>query len=509
MKLSALAASSCLIGLTLAPATHLFAQTAPAQTAIERVKLTDGDLSCRQMHTELGAMDIVIDEAKKQQSSADTTKTAGQVGGVAAEVANRSGLFGQIGGLFGQIAGSVAAKAAASTTEQSGRQDAARAADREKQALARKDHLASLFVARGCKASDPDAAPTNPAATVASLTAATAQAAEAAVPPAELVSRLGSATAPLASSLDLDRNATAITANTRVFVPTFRVAFTVKTQASAYGGGGLANIGNTTGSFRTITQAQNKRVEMALAGADMALLQALTDQIHADFIARLRASGKEVIAPDAISKTQGYEKLKRVAAAPYTTSPSMQGDPRDYIVLAPKGLPLFFMHIDSYIGNTGAFDQDNTKAVAELAARLDAVAYIPTLLIDIAELESSGRSNFRSGAEADVIPKLGVGGRSELRFMNGKDVKIFFTGDMGHLLVKKPLFADGEFGTVATVENFDTANLANALTRATGLQGAQHFVDKRELRVDRRKFASGVLNIGATFSQQVVAAARP
>lgn len=31
-------------------------------------------------------------------------------------------------------------------------------------------------------------------------------------------------------------------------------------------------------------------------------------------------------------------------------------------------------------------------------------------------------------------------------------------------------------------------------------------VDKRELRVDRHTFAEGVLKIGATFNQQVIAA---
>ena len=176
----------------------------------------------------------------------------------------------------------------------------------------------------------------------------------------------------------------------------------------------------------------------------------------------------------------------------------MQGDPRDYVVLSPRGLPLFFMHLDTYLGNAGAFDQEGTKAIHELAANLNAVAFIPTLQIDIAELESSGRSNLRAGAEANVIPKLGIGGRSELRVVNGKDAKIFFTGEMGTLIVKNPLFIEGAFGEVKTVEAFDTAGLANSLTAATGLQGAQHFVEKRELRVDRQKFAAGVLKAGAS-----------
>jgi hypothetical protein len=291
-------------------------------------------------------------------------------------------------------------------------------------------------------------------------------------------------------------------------VPTFRVAFTVKTQASAYAGAGFANIGQHTGSSRTITQAQSRRVEMGLAGADLPLLQAITDRLYEDFVQRLKAAGKEVVPMEAVLKAPGFEKIKPITTRPYTANPTMQGDPREYVVLVPTGLPMFFMHLDSYIGNAGALDQVGTKAVHEMGVHLNAVAYMPTLHVDIAELESSGRSSFRSGAEADVLPKLGIGGRSELRVTNGKDFKIMFGGEQGFVMVKAPVYTEGEFGTVRTVETFDTAGLANSLTRATGMQSLQSFVDKRELRVDPRKFAEGVLKIGATFNQQVIAAAK-
>jgi hypothetical protein len=471
---------------------------------IERIRITDGELSCRQIHDELGTMDKAVAEAKQAQASGDNTATAGQVGGVAAEVASRTGLFGQVGGLFGHIAGTVAAKTAADVTTQSGKQGVQQGIEREKQALARKEHLTTVFLGKGCKASDPDA----PAANLnAALPMAQPAAVAAALPVEEILRLAAAGLTPLGAGPNLDRHNVAIAAQNRVIVPGYRVAFVVKTSASAYGGGALANVGSGYGS-RTVTQAQNKRVEMALAGADMALLQGLTDRLHADFLDRLKAAGREVVDTATLARTSGFEKLKPVSPQPYTANPSMQGDPRNYVVLTPKGLPLFFMHLDTYLGNAGAFDQEGTKAIHELAANLNAVAFIPTLQIDIAELESSGRSNLRAGAEADVIPKLGIGGRSELRVVTGKDAKIFFTGEMGTLIVKNPLFIEGAFGEVKTVEAFDTAGLANSLTAATGLQGAQHFVEKRELRVDRQKFAAGVLKAGATFNQFVIATAK-
>lgn len=478
-----------------------------AEPAIERVKITDNDLSCRQIHDELGEMDKTIAAAKEAQASGENTTTAGQAGGVAADVASRTGLFGQIGGLFGHIAGTVASKVAAESTAQSGQKTVQESAEREKQALARKEQLTSLFLARGCKSSDPDAPAANPNATVALPVQTVAQS----LPLDEVVRRATENLSPLSTELDLDARKVGVAAPQRVFVPGFRVAFVVKTVAKAYSGGALGNVGNQSSGFgsKTITQSQNKRVEMAMVGADRALLQALTDNLYADFVARLRASGREVIGADRVAKTPGYEKLNAVTELPYTASPWSQGDPRGYVVLTPTGLPLFFMHIDSYLGNAGPFEQQSTKAIHELAANLDAVALIPTLQIDIAEVESSGRSMFRSGADADLHPKLGVGARSELRYLNGKDAKIFYTGDSGQVTVKKPFYMEGEFGTMKTVEAFDTASIANAVTMATGLQGAQHFVEKRELRVDPLKFASGTMKVGATFNQAVVAATKP
>ena len=61
--------------------TMLFSFGANAQN-IERVRITDSELSCRQIHDELGAMDKVIADAKQAQASGETTATAGQVGGV-------------------------------------------------------------------------------------------------------------------------------------------------------------------------------------------------------------------------------------------------------------------------------------------------------------------------------------------------------------------------------------------------------------------------------------------
>ena len=70
-----------------------------------------------------------------------------------------------MGGLAGHLFGSVASKTAANVAEQQGQMSAAQAAEREKQALARKEHLTQIFLAKGCSASDPSAPGKTPNAT--------------------------------------------------------------------------------------------------------------------------------------------------------------------------------------------------------------------------------------------------------------------------------------------------------------------------------------------------------
>lgn len=469
---------------------------------IERVRITDNELSCRQIYDELGTMDKTITDAQKVQSEGQTTATAGQAGSVAADVASRTGLFGQLGGLTGHLLGSVASKTAANVAEQSGQQTAKQAGETERQAVARKEYLTELFTTRGCKASNPDAPASHPNAVVASTVKRDAT--KTALSSEQALKEAGDRFTPLSGIKLNSKISSELRAYHKVIVPQFRVAFVVKTGASAHAGAGLANFGQrTTAGSRTITQAQNKRVEMTLANVDRVLMQGIADRLYADFIDRLKASGKEVISLDEVRQTSGYQKMKFLPQdKPYTASPT--GDPREYVFATPQALPLAFMHIDTALGNAGAFDQVNTKAIHEMAANLDALALIPTVIVDFAQLESSGRSNFSSSAEADATPKLGLGAGTQIEAMNGKDAKIFYTGDFNFAKLGKPFFTEGDFGEMKLVDASDNAGLANSLTMLTGTQGTQNFSEKRVLQADTGSYARKVLQLGATANEVFV-----
>lgn len=123
---------------------------------IERIRMTDNELSCGQIYGESQKMDKVIAEASNSQS---TNQSAGVVANVAGQAAT-SGVLGgfasrvPFGGLFGQAMASGAQQVAANNAQAS--------AERTQQASARKQHLTSMFLAKNCKLSElqqPPAAP--------------------------------------------------------------------------------------------------------------------------------------------------------------------------------------------------------------------------------------------------------------------------------------------------------------------------------------------------------------
>ncbi len=159
-------AFSALLVMTLtAPAVH-------AQT-IERVRMTDNDLSCQQIYSETVQMDAMVGRASQPVQSAAVADSNGnsavQVAGTVAQVAvvhgaARSGFggFGSIGGgsLLGGLLGGVAQQAANNNAQQQmanqqvATQQAQQNALLAQQAQGRKEHLTTLFLGKGCKLAD-------------------------------------------------------------------------------------------------------------------------------------------------------------------------------------------------------------------------------------------------------------------------------------------------------------------------------------------------------------------
>ena len=151
----------------------LLSTIAHAQT-IERVRMTDNDLSCQQIYNETVQMDAVI--ARASQPAAPVAAAVDPNANVGAQVAGavattaivhgaaRSGFggFGGFGGgsLLGGLLGGAAQQAATTNaqqqaaTQQQAAQQAQQGALLAQQAQGRKEHLTTMFLSRGCKLGD-------------------------------------------------------------------------------------------------------------------------------------------------------------------------------------------------------------------------------------------------------------------------------------------------------------------------------------------------------------------
>jgi hypothetical protein len=153
-------------------AVALTSMAVQAQT-IERVRLSDNDLSCKQIYTETLQMDAVVARAAQPVqpiAAVDPNANAtAQVAGAVAQAAvvnsaARSGFggFGNIGGgsLLGGLLGGVAQQAANNNAQQQMANQQAMAQQTQQNALlgqqaqGRKEHLTGLFLSKGCKLAD-------------------------------------------------------------------------------------------------------------------------------------------------------------------------------------------------------------------------------------------------------------------------------------------------------------------------------------------------------------------
>ena len=191
-------------------------------------------------------------------------------------------------------------------------------------------------------------------------------------------------------------------ATNKVVIPGFRVVFVLTNEASASVAGG-STLG---GGYSSGAKA---RLAVTLAGVTREMMQQITDAAYADLVAQLKAAGREVISVEQMRTTLGYRAIDFFDSAeprPRYIEPSvMKGDTRSMAAMAPTGLPLWFMPGDRY-GDKSPFDQQNNKAVSYLSHELNAVALVPTVVLDFANVTSSGRSmNLLGGGSAEVGAK--------------------------------------------------------------------------------------------------------
>lgn len=465
----------------------VFAQAVP----IERVKLSDNELKCAQIHAGVSEMDREIADSRTLEAEGNSRATAGGAAGVAADVAGRTGIFGQLGGLTGQLFGQVAAKTAAGATQQSGQSSAQQAQERARQAGARKDHLTTLFLNRGCKASDlaydpPAGSAPLQVAAVAPNPAVAGAANDAALQKSVLAA--ANATLP-----DLDPDAyfkgqtggtfgknvvEVLPASKRVAVLGFRVAFITTNTATAQVRASYLPGRDTSGARSSLT--------VDLKGVDHATLQALTDKAYADFLAQLRASGREVVPQEEFREfLASVEVSPSTPAAPYVKEVGQQSG----VVFAPTGMPLWFTNWDTGWGDKGPFEQKNIRGLAEASQKLQAIAIAPLVVVNFARMSSSGNRSGLTSTRAETGAELALGiGRLSSPVVRAEETRagIVMKGDDASVALTAPIESTLKFGElreVAQSDNQAVKGAFDAIGRSMGLANAGGTVRSRSENV--------------------------
>ena len=473
------AALSSIIAAAFAAGTVQAQQPAP----IERVKITDGQLSCAQLHGEVGDMDKAVAAAQAAIDSGNTTSMAGTAGNVAAEVAGRTGLFGQIGGIAGSLFGQTAAQTAAGVARQSGQQTVAQSQDRIKQATARKEHMSALFVARGCNPSDLNYNPPATEQTAAAVQAAMAAAAPAApkaVDPAELKKLLS----PMASvtalpGLDPDahfkgqmggtfgKKVVEVMPNSkRVAIAGFRIAFITENTVTAQVRASYFLGRDTSGASSTL--------HLVLNGVDYGTMQSITDKAYADFVAQLKFAGREIVPQEELKEFFSGLELSGGPGKPYTATSNGQSA----TVVAPTGMPLWFNNWDGQWGDKGPFAQTNIRRVSEFSARHKAIFIAPLIVVNFASMSSSGNQSGLTSRSAETGATLNMHvaafGSTWTRADESRG-GLTMSGDEGALSMAAPIASKIEFGTMKEVDASDNSavkGIFDALGKAGGMLNA-------------------------------------
>lgn len=459
----------------------LFAVVVSAQelAPIERVKITDNDLTCQATYNGLQDMDRIVAETRSAQSAAQTTATAGQAAGVATEVASRTGLLGSIGGLAGHILGTVAGKTAANVVEQQGQAGATQAADREKQALARKEHLTQLFLAKGCSAADPSAPGKTPAAAIAPVTPQ--------INEASVEALAGKRTMSISVSVEAINPEDLLGSNKILLVPTAYVTLVTDGRVSASKQSGIFQRGNASAQA-----AANFKVN----GIDKVYAQRLAQAALDNLIQQLRGAGYTVLTYADVKDRDVFRNAVREAGPKAGSEGGL-----NTLTFAPSDE----QHFQSGFAG-GLFAEFISGGKTRIG---DATLVIPQYSFHAPQAWAEGSRGYNS-VSASTHVAHGMNMASARATWLGQPVSRMMRGIPGVATTSPVVNVSEKVGSLSSgVDASPTA--ANALSSALSNLGGgniQRSVTHYELSIDREAFAVGVMTGVQGFNAEVARVAQ-
>lgn len=167
----------------------------------------------------------------------------------------------------------------------------------------------------------------------------------------------------------------------------YNLGLVVQSEIKAFGG---------AGSAQSSTAA-------SLTGLSIDEVQTIADHALVDFADVLRQTGRPLLLMDAIRQAPSFATLK-ASPVPFRKQPA--ADARRVMMVPPHGMNLILTNADSPITDKSPFDLKNAMALSHLSFELDAVVLIPNVIIDFAQLSSSGNSVYSGSASTGIDPGM-------------------------------------------------------------------------------------------------------
>lgn len=274
----------------------------------------------------------------------------------------------------------------------------------------------------------------------------------------------------------------------RIAVPVYRVAFCVQTKASAQA---MAGLDRSYGGV-------NASMTVSLAGINHVMMQDMADRAYQDYLTRLKDQGFDVIPFDELKQTEGYQKLDFIDEL---YSKNMFGTA--FAVATPKGMPLFW-EAGNQMGNK-LFGMG--QAMNKLSSELDAVVVLPTLVINFAEMSSSGRSFFARSAEVGAEMGITLNNMTEQHLRIGHPKVSTAVVFMGNTRLDEPVSIAGNYGRMIEGDGgYNDQALVGLLSRGMGTALSSSVRESRIVQANPDQYQSLALQALATGNQMFAVA---
>lgn len=251
----------------------------------------------------------------------------------------------------------------------------------------------------------------------------------------------------------------------RIAVPVFRVAFVLETKASA----------RSMSGFSQDRGAISTSLTVGLGGVSVEVMQDITNQAYRDYLARLEDAGFGLVPFDEIKQTAGYQTIK---FTPEGYSKSINGT--SYLVFTPTGMPLFW-DFGNVIGNAGF---STGQPFNKISSETTSTVILPTLVVNFAEMSSSGRSFFASKASVGAEMGITLNDQTTYHMRVGHPKMSTAVTFMADARVNEAFSVGGNFGEMADVSSSDNRALMGALSLLSGTALSSSVRDRSIVRAD-------------------------